>query len=248
MFGTSGDSDPTGSNVAGASIDTSGEGNFSVNAAKALALNRKTSDGTIVDFLKDGSNIGTIGTNGGRIFIGQGTVYLKYAGNEDSVYPADSNGDNRDDAIDLGKAAARFDDIYATNSTIQTSDRNEKQDIEALSEAEARVAVACKELFRKYRWKSAVEKKGDDARIHIGIIAQDLQSAFEAEGLDAGRYGMFISSTWWETKETYTDDDGVEQTRTNTYDTEEEAPEGANEITRMGIRYSELLAFIISAM
>ena len=28
-------------------------------------------------------------------------------------------------------------------------------------------------------------KKGDDARIHFGIIAQDLQDAFKAEGLDA---------------------------------------------------------------
>ena len=36
-----------------------------------------------------------------------------------------------------------------------------------------------------------MEDKGDDARIHFGIIAQDLQDAFEAEGLDAGRYGMF---------------------------------------------------------
>ncbi len=64
--------------------------------------------------------------------------------------------------------------------------------------------------------------KGDDARIHFGIIAQDLQDAFTAEGLDAGNYGMFISTTW-------TDDEGNEQ-------------------TRLGVRYSELLAFIIAAI
>jgi hypothetical protein len=107
------------------------------------------------------------------------------------------------------------------NGTIQTSDRNEKQDIESLTEAEERVAVVAKGLFKKFRWKSAVQDKGDDARIHFGIIAQDLQAAFEAEGLDAGRYGMFTSDTWTE--------DGVEK-------------------TRMGVRYSELLAFIISAI
>jgi hypothetical protein len=93
-----------------------------------------------------------------------------------------------------------------------------------------------------------VAEKGDDARIHFGIIAQDLQAAFEAEGLDAGRYAMFIHSEWWETTETYTDDDGVEQTRTNTYDSEDEAPEGAVKKSRMGVRYSELLAFIIAAI
>ena len=59
--------------------------------------------------------------------------------------------------------------------------------------------------------------------IHFGIIAQDLQAAFAAEGLDAGDYAMFISTTW----------------------TDEETNE---EKTRMGVRYSELLAFIISAI
>ena len=89
--------------------------------------------------------------------------------------------------------------------------------------AKSRVAVAAKGLLRKYRWVSRVETKGDDARIHFGIIAQDLQDAFTAEGLDAGRYGMFINSTW----------------------TDEETGE---ERSRMGVRYSELLAFIIAAI
>ena len=51
---------------------------------------------------------------------------------------------------------------------------------------------------RKYRWKSAVAEKGDNARTHFGIIAQDLQDAFTAEGLDASDYAMFTSNTWWE--------------------------------------------------
>ena len=127
-----------------------------------------------------------------------------------------------DNSVDLGSLTYRFDDIYATNGTIQTSDRNEKQDIEALTDAETRVAVAAKGLLRKFRWKNAVAEKGDEARTHFGIIAQDLQDAFTAEGLDAGDYAMFISSTW-------TDEDGVEQ-------------------TRLGVRYSELLAFIIAAI
>jgi len=135
--------------------------------------------------------------------------------------------------------------------------------------------VAAKSLLRKFRWKSSVEEKGEDARIHFGIIAQDLQAAFEAEGLDAGRYAMFIYSEWWETYtdvpaveaqdavyETVTDEEGNETqvlvseaveakeayTRTDTYDTEAEAPEGAVKKSRMGVRYSELLAFIIGAL
>jgi len=46
---------------------------------------------------------------------------------------------------------------------------------------------------------------------------------------------MFISSTWWEL-------DG------KTYETAGEAPEGAVERTRLGVRYPELLAFIIGAL
>jgi hypothetical protein len=225
----------------------------------AAIFNRMTNDGSIVQFRKDGTAVGSIGTTGGVIMIGSGNNNLGFFA--DRVQPLDSSGAGNDNAIDLGYPSARFDDIYATNGTIQTSDRNEKQDIESLSDAETRVAVAAKGLLRKFRWQSAVEEKGDEARIHFGIIAQDLQDAFTAEGLDAGDYAMFISSTWWETQtevaaveavEATEDTEAVEAveayTRIDTYHTAEEAPEGATEITRLGVRYSELLAFIIAAI
>ena len=188
-----------------------------------LRLSRKTSDGEIMSFHKDGTTVGSIGTTSDDIYIGSGDTALFFDSATDSVKPRNSDGTSRDNAIDLGALSHRFDDIYATNGTIQTSDQNEKQDIEALSEAEQRVAVAAKGLLRKFRWIDSVEEKGDDARIHFGIIAQDLQAAFEAEGLDAGRYAMFINSTW----------------------TDEETGE---ERSRMGVRYNQLLAFIIAAI
>ena len=185
---------------------------------------RLTDDGTIMQFRKDGSTVGSIGTAGGVMYIGSNDTGLYFNSATDQIYPLNpSNQSNLDDVLDLGRITARWDDIYATNGTIQTSDRNEKQDIAELSDAEQRVAVAAKGLLRKFRWISSVEENGDDARIHFGIIAQDLQAAFTAEGLDAGRYAMFISSTW----------------------TDEETGE---ERTRLGVRYSELLAFIISAI
>jgi hypothetical protein len=212
-------------------------------------FNRNTSDGDIVAFRKDGSTVGSIRSGGNAIQIGTANTGIYFADNIDSVAPYDiSGGSVRDNAVDLGYSGGRFNDVYATNGTIQTSDRNEKQDIEALSDAETRVAQACKGLLRKFRWQDAVAEKGDDARIHFGIIAQDLRDAFTAEGLDAGRYAMFISNAWWEATETYTDEDGVEKTRTDTYETQAEAPEGATERTRLGVRYPELLAFIIAAI
>jgi hypothetical protein len=189
-----------------------------------IDLNRTTSEGIIANFRKDGTAVGSIGTSGGDIFIGKTTTGLRFRGGNFDIIPFDPDDlEGRDNQLDLGDTAFRWDDIYATNGTIQTSDRNEKQDIAELDEAERRVAVAAKGLLRKFRWKSAVEEKGDDARIHFGIIAQDLQAAFEAEGLDAGRYAMFIHSTW----------------------TDEETGE---EKSRMGVRYPQLLAFIIAAI
>ena len=194
----------------------------------ALFLNRLSSDGTLLEFYRGASSfVGAIAAVGGDLRIGgldDNHAGLRFAASEKAMLPVlNSDGSLDDGNTDLGASNARFDDVNATNGTIQTSDRNEKQDIEELTEAEQRVAVACKGLLRKFRWKSAVEEKGDDARIHFGIIAQDLQDAFTAEGLDAGRYGMFINSTW----------------------TDEETGE---ERSRMGVRYSELLAFIISAI
>jgi hypothetical protein len=230
------------------------------------AYTRLNSDGTILEFRKDSSAVGSIGVSTGTAYIQGNSASSGFLFGNSNIYPWDAGAIN-DGGIDLGGSSNRFNDVYATNGTIQTSDRNEKQDIEALSDAEQRVAVAAKGLLRKFRWIDAVEAKGDEARIHFGIIAQDLQDAFTAEGLDAGRYAMFISSTWWEStevipaveaQEAVVDEEGnvveeaveaqEERTVVHTHDTAEEAPEGSVERTRLGVRYSELLAFIIAAI
>ena len=193
-------------------------------SASGLVVNRNSDDGDVVQFRKDGTTVGSIGTAFGYMYTGTGDVGLSFRDSLDSINPFNpSSNSNRDNAIDLGHSSTRFDDIYATNGSIQTSDRNEKQDIAELTDAEQRVAVAAKGLLRKFRWKSAGAEKSDEARTHFGIIAQDLQAAFAAEGLDAGDYAMFVSSTW----------------------TDEETGE---ERTRLGVRYSELLAFIIGVL
>ena len=119
---------------------------------------------------------GDIQITGSSKSIGSARIGLRYQtgyNNFGSIYPYDiTNSANNDDTTDLGQSNARFDDVYATNGTIQTSDQDEKQDFEALSEAEKRVAVAAKGLLKKFRWKSAVAEKGDNARIHFVIVAQ----------------------------------------------------------------------------
>jgi len=204
-------------------VEGGADGNFDDLTANSLVLDR-SGNGTIAEFQKDGAFFGSVSVSGRMIIHGgNGSSGSGWYYGSNVLLPVNYAGALTDNALDLGSFTYRFDDIYASNGTIQTSDRNEKQDIEELSDAEQRVAVACKGLLRKFRWKDSVAEKGDDARTHFGIIAQDLQVAFEAEGLDASDYAMFISSTW----------------------TDEETSE---EKTRMGVRYSELLAFIISAI
>ena len=251
VIGKTGDTFGTAGHV----FRLSGIANHTVSGNSGINVNRLSSDGSCIAIHKDSTTVGTIGTNGGGLYIGSlegSDAYLAFASN--TIYPATNVGAARDDAIDLGSASARFDDIYATNNAIQTSDRNEKQDIAELSDAEARVAVVAKGLMRKFRWKSAVAEKGDDARTHFGIIAQDLQDAFTAESLDASDYAMFCSDTWWE-KEISVDAiqadeaNDIEAQDAYTYmDTKQETTTGYTKKTRLGVRYSELLAFIISAI
>jgi|LULK01.1.fsa_nt_gb hypothetical protein len=238
----------------GARMKSTGRVDATTNGGVCSIITRLSNDGTLVQFKKDTTTVGTIQSNGGvTIDIDGGGDRVGLAFTGDSLLPR-KNGSLSDDTNNLGDGSRRFDNIHATNGTIQTSDRNEKQDIEELSDAEKRVAVVAKGLMRKFRWKSKVAKKGDKARTHFGIIAQDLEDAFKAEGLDASKYAMFCSDTWWE-KEISVDaveadeEKGIEAKDAYTYmDTKEEATEGYTKKTRLGVRYSELLAFIISAI
>ena len=81
--------------------------------------------------------------------------------------------------------------------------------------------------------------KGDAARIHIGIIAQDLEQAFTDQGLDAHNYAMFCEDTWYEVDGQMGDADGNKCTVDS---------EAAVAVTRLSVRYHELLAFIIAAI
>ena len=156
-----------------------------------------------------------------------------------AVTPSGSMYSNPNSNVDLGSSSNTWDNGYINGGSWTGSDRNLKQDIEDLSEAELRVATALKGLMKKFRLKDAVAKKGDDARIHIGVIAQDVKAAFEAEGLDAYRYAVIGEDTWWSKQ----DEDGE-------WIIKNDNPNDATytEYTKMSVRYEQLLAFIIAAM
>lgn len=191
--------------------------------ATVLTVDRATSDGTIIDVQKDGSTVGSIAAIGGDLIIfstATGHSGLRFASTY--VGPTDNSGTSVDNIFDMGAAVYRWDDIYATNGTIQTSDANEKQQIASLTDAEITAAKAISKLFKTFKWNDSVAEKGDAARTHTGVIAQEVEAAMTAAGLNAGDYAFFISSDW----------------------TDEETGEERN---RKGIRYPQLMSFIGAA-
>ena len=212
-------------------------------------LQRQTSDGEILRFRKDSSTVGSIGVNSGdNLFITTPSAGLKIANTEVAIIPANGDGTNSDNDTDLGLSGARYDDIFATNGTIQTSDQNEKQNIASMTSAEINAAKAISKLFKTYKWKDKVTAKGDAARTHTGVVAQEVQAAMSDAGLDATKYAFWCSDTWWEVEETVTDDNGKKHTGMMSYNTEEEAPEGATKRTRLGVRYPELMSFVLASI
>ena len=156
-----------------------------------------------------------------------------------------------DNAQSLGTATIRWSTVYAVTPTINTSDAREKQQVADLTAKERAVAKRIKGLIKTFKFNDAVETKGDGARIHVGVLAQDVAAAFEAEGLDPSKYALFCHDSW---------DDKFEDIYE---DREIEREDGINEIVsvntgrqrqvlkagdRYGIRYEELLAFIITSI
>jgi len=127
-----------------------------------------------------------------------------------------------DNTKSLGIASYRWSVVYAATGTINTSDASQKQDAATLTIAEQNVAKAIKGLIKTFKFKDAVIAKKDKARIHVGVYAQEVAQAFADQGLDANNYGLFCSDTW-------VDESNVKH-------------------TQLGIRYDELLCFVIGAM
>ena len=161
-------------------------------------------------------------------FQGNGTYLWATAS---TAFAPSTNG-----TIKLGDASYKWSEVFASNGTINTSDARQKQQVRDLSEAERNVAVRCKSLIKAFKWNDAVDSKGDGARIHFGVMAQDVRDAFTAEGLDADKYGLFCYDEWEHSP-------AVVDTETGQVLRPELQAGNA-----FGIRYDELLAFIISAI
>ena len=163
------------------------------------------------------------------LMYGEGQMHFKYFNSDSArIYP------QADDSYDLGTSSYRFDDIYATNNTINTADSREKTTLTALTTNEINASKALAKEFGTYKWLSAVSEKGSNARTHIGITAQKVKEIMEANSLDPTKYAFYCYDEW---------DAKAEEKDEETEQVIKPALKAGN---RYGIRYSELHSFIVA--
>ena len=177
---------------------TDGGGNITMHNGK-LSLGSHVDVGSTnsLNITQSGSLIGTWERTGSSAAIGM--VYKNTAGSIQIFgLPTGSNDGSfipgTDGAIDLGSASNKWEEVFSDNATINTSDERKKRDITPISD---RVLDAWADVeFSIYRLKASVEKKGDDARWHCGLIAQRIEAVFRSHGLDPFAYGVLCFDAW----------------------------------------------------
>ena len=110
---------PATNNVEG--IVLRNEGHINVSRAGGVVgyFNRKTDDGTILSFNKDGTGIGSIGSVSGDVYIGSGDTGIRFHDGTDSIFPVTAaTGADRGSTVNLGHSTNAFNDLYLSGGTI----------------------------------------------------------------------------------------------------------------------------------
>lgn len=105
-------------------------------------------------------------------------------------------GPNGKTDINLGASGGyRWKEVFSVSGAINTSDERLKDNIGDVPNA---VLDAWGDVqWMQFQMRDAIEEKGaDKARLHNGLVAQRIDAAFKARGLDASRYGLFCHDAW----------------------------------------------------
>ena len=147
------------------------------------SFNRLTSDGDIVKFQKDGTEIGSIGCQSGTLVIDGTANKFGIRMGSGALIPRD-NGSDTDNANDVGTSSNRFDDIHAGNGTIITSDRQEKNTI---TDSDLGLDFVNRLAPKSYIFNGKT-------RTHYGLIAQDVETVLSDINKETSEFAGFIKS------------------------------------------------------
>jgi hypothetical protein len=117
------------------------------------------------------------------------TLTLRVADNDRWRVNSTSFAPSADNVYSLGEASFRPSQLFAATSTIGLSDARLKKLRGELTTQELAAWARVRQVI--FRFKDAVEVKGNEARLHAGHIAQQVQESFGAEGLDASKYALW---------------------------------------------------------
>lgn len=217
-----------GSTESFVNFNSSGHKTFSVAGSVIDLGTTSATDISAIDFHSSGTNVDydcRIYSTGGTDTREHGTLTFE-AGVVRSLsdFVPVSNA-----AASLGNPSNRWNTVFAATGTINTSDARVKEDIKELSEVEKEIALELKSLIKTFRFKA------DPTKVHTGIIAQEVLKVFDKHGLNAEDYGLISHDTWDEVKEIK-----------DRYGVAVVPHKDAGDL--YGIRYEELLCFIISAI
>ena len=167
----------------GTTFETGGRFFTTTDGGEAAIFNRKTSSGTIVQFRSNNTTtVGQVASRGLEfIAIGSGDTNLEFNFGSDQVNPSSGTA-ARDNAIDLGSSSARFDDIFATNNAINTSDQNEKNTI---TDSDLGLDFINRLSPKSYKFNGKT-------RTHYGLIAQDVETVLSDISKPTADFAGFI--------------------------------------------------------
>jgi len=132
--------------------------------------------GTPITSLNVGSYAAPISHTHTTLWNGSYQVYLSSGGN----FASGSSGD-------LGSPGAKWGTVYANTGTIITSDKSEKNSIEALP-------YVYKEMIKRLKPVRFKYNNGTSDRYHTGFISQDVEELIEELGLASKDLAAFIKS------------------------------------------------------
>ena len=147
-------------------------------------------------------------------------------------------------SMSCGSSGRVWTQVFATNTTISTSDARLKTDPRQLRDAEFKAASAIARLPAVWRWLSRVhgdencEPEGKEARKHFGPTVQAAIAVMEANGLDPFAYSFICYDEWEALPEQWHEGEAGRELV-------QEAREAGD---RYSFRKEELLCFLAAAM
>lgn len=148
--------------------------------------------GLSIAYTSSGYGLGIYTDYGGIQILSAGNVWMEANGGAQSFAIADGYISCGADVIprwseslNLGWSSYLWDGVYASACTACTSDQNKKHDIEVLPDK----YIAMLDMVEPKRFKL---NSGTSDRYHVGFIAQDIETAMNACGVDSLEFGGWI--------------------------------------------------------